>query len=99
MTPYWRASMLETARIGGHIFYRRPGSGEIAAGAPSPYAGFEPDPLFLQAPARATARLRQSARRTVPSPQVPRVSSFSVWGLQVATVVPQGGALQIAPPP
>jgi spore germination cell wall hydrolase CwlJ-like protein len=98
MTPYWQASMQETARIGGYIFYRRAGSGEIGAGGFGQYAGFEPDTTLLEAPAYAVARPPRIVRGTVPAARAPRVSSFSVWGLQVATVVPHGGALEIDSP-
>jgi hypothetical protein len=89
MVPYWSASMVETARIGGHIFYRRPGP--EAPGAA--YAGAEPAVAEFadvkSAVAVATARPTRSAtHRATPS-------TFAVWGLSVATVTPVGKGLVV----
>lgn len=62
VSPAWRASMIETARIGAHLFYRRPGPAERPAMVAS---GPQPTP-----------------------PPRPSPSTFSPWGLQVATIVP-----------
>lgn len=62
VSPPWRASMIETARIGAHLFYRRPGAGERGTTIAS---GPQPAP-----------------------PPRPMPSTFSPWGLQVATVIP-----------
>ncbi|HSZ52284.1 MAG TPA: cell wall hydrolase [Caulobacteraceae bacterium] len=66
VSPPWRASMIETTRIGAHIFYRQPDS----AGRRSAVA---------------------SEPRPAPPPR-PRPSTFSPWGLQIATIVPPGAA-------
>jgi Cell Wall Hydrolase len=62
VSPPWRASMIQTARIGAHLFYRRP---------------------------EATERPTTVARgpQTAPPPR-PEPSTFSPWGLQVATILP-----------
>lgn len=36
VSPYWAPSLVKTARIGAHIFYRPPGAGDIAAGVWTP---------------------------------------------------------------
>ena len=66
VSPTWEDSMVETARIGAHLFYRRAdkpnGAAGIAGGA---------------APAL---------------PRRPTATTFSPWGLEVATIVPSGQA-------
>jgi spore germination cell wall hydrolase CwlJ-like protein len=79
MVPYWRASMIETARIGGHVFYRTPGQETLGAA----YAG--PEPVVAMANSRPA---QSTARRAAPS-------TFAVWGLSVATVTPVGKGLVI----
>jgi hypothetical protein len=73
--------MVETARIGGHIFYRRPGP--EAPGAA--YAGVEP---AVAVAVTSSIPTRSAARHTAPS-------TFAVWGLSVATVTPVGKGLVI----
>jgi spore germination cell wall hydrolase CwlJ-like protein len=36
VSPYWAPSLVKTARIGAHIFYRPPGAADIALGAWTP---------------------------------------------------------------
>ncbi len=88
--------MVETARIGGHVFYQMPGSRGSSAMLTARYAGIEPDPASLapatQGPRRLAARV---AHRASTPPPPSRPATFSVWGLDVATVVPPGQAPMI----
>jgi hypothetical protein len=95
MVPYWRSSMVETARIGQHIFYQWPGArGSLSAMADA-YTGIEPD-IAPVATARSTRPRRASAAGASASrPILSRPSTFSVWGLQVATVTPTSQSLVV----
>ena len=43
VVPYWGASLLKTATIGAHIFYRSPNRGGTPSAFTAQYAGIEPD--------------------------------------------------------
>ncbi|HEX4183571.1 MAG TPA: cell wall hydrolase [Caulobacteraceae bacterium] len=92
MTPYWSASMVETRRIGGHVFYRMQGADGSAEALSGQYAGREPAaPTRLALAAAAGVHGRRTA-----APSAPKgVSQFSVWGLQVATVSAHHGDIVV----
>jgi spore germination cell wall hydrolase CwlJ-like protein len=97
MTPYWSPSLVETARIGGHVFYRMPGLRGDPAALTGRYSGDEPAAPFA---AIATAAAKRGAAGSRPrhhaaAPPNPGVSDFSVWGLQVATVTVQRGEVTV----
>jgi len=100
MTPYWSASLVETRRIGGHVFYRMPGALGSAEALTGQYSGQEPAaPAGLAATAEPASKVDRKGRRSrharaVPPP-VPGVSQFSVWGLQVATVSERHGVVVV----
>ena len=97
MVPYWRSSMIETVRIGGHIFYQWPGTRGSATSLTSAYSGVEPEqawPPRWQSP-RAQAARAMSAPPTPPVRSGP--STFSVWGLAIATVTPTRNELRVRP--
>jgi hypothetical protein len=71
VSPAWDASMIETARIGAHLFYRRPGAAERGAAV---VVGL----------------------RAAPPPR-PASSTFSPWGLDVATIVPPPAVARAQP--
>lgn len=91
MTPYWSSSMVETRRIGGHVFYRMPGADGSAEALTGQYAGQEPT-----APSGRTVAASAPRARHMAAPATPRgVSEFSVWGLQVATVAAHHGEMVV----
>jgi hypothetical protein len=101
MTPYWSASLVETTRIGGHVFYRMAGATPPAM-LSATYSDIEPDPASLSPAisAGAIAPPPRSARRrghAVAPPPPSQPSTFSVWGLGIATVTPRGQALMVRP--
>jgi hypothetical protein len=71
VSPAWRVSMVETAHIGAHLFYRLPN--------PSEQGGPPGSGMFVS------------------RPPAPAPSTFSPWGLAVATVVPSGAVVQAEP--
>lgn len=71
VSPAWDASMIETARIGAHLFYRRPDAAE-----------------------RGTAAV--AGPRSAAPPR-PMPSTFSPWGLEVATIVPPPAVARAQP--
>ena len=97
MTPYWQSSMVETARIGGHIFYQKPGlqprwtpsavayDGAERAG---PSATLPPAPTEFANPRRRARQTDFARRRSGPA-------TFSVWGLRVATLTPVGKTIVV----
>lgn len=88
VSPAWRWSLVETRRIGLHIFYRMPGT--EAAPSTTPIAE-EREPA---APVRrASSRRTRAVRRQPATPAGP--SQFSVWGLEVAQVSAKSGAVQV----
>ncbi|WP_293382578.1 cell wall hydrolase [Phenylobacterium sp.] len=95
MTPYWSPSLVETARIGGHVFYRMPGARGDPAALGGRYSGDEPapPPPAVTAVANREAAGARSRRRA--APPNPGVGSFSVWGLQVATVTARQGEVTV----
>jgi hypothetical protein len=87
VSPYWRWSLVETGRIGRHVFYRPPGPGaEPALGAVAGADG----------PAKPARRAHtgRGSRRSPPASD----SVFSVWGLDVAQVSAKSDGLHIDPP-
>ena len=95
MTPYWSASLVQTGRIGGHIFYRMPGAAGDAAGLTGQYSGAEPTaPVGLVATAAKVART-SAGRNRHPAPPTASATEFSVWGLQVATVTAHRGEVVV----
>jgi hypothetical protein len=95
MVPYWQSSMVETARIGAHIFYQWPGPRGSWASLSGAYSGVEPDVGTITPTRISQARFRRSALPACPVPG--HASTFSVWGLQVATVTPKGQTLRVQP--
>lgn len=92
ISPYWRASLIETGRIGGHVFYRMGGAEGSAEALTGRYAGDEP----LIEPAPAAGRIVSAATgRALPS--TPSAAQFSVWGLDVATVTARHGDIVVKP--
>jgi hypothetical protein len=97
MTPYWQASMRETTRIGGHIFYRAPDAAAALPAAASQYAGLEPDPALLQTSTLSATRAI-ARRHTTPAgvwsivaPAAPQpASSAARRRVDLALVVPRG---------
>jgi hypothetical protein len=96
MIPYWQSSMVETARIGNHIFYEWPGSRGSWGSLSDAYSGVEPD-VGTGTPTRISQSRsgRAGAKPVRPAPR--QASTFSVWGLQVATVTPRGQTLRVQP--
>jgi Cell Wall Hydrolase len=89
MTPYWSSSLVQTGRIGGHIFYRMPG-----AALTGQYSAAEPAaPTGRVAAAKITRVGGSRARHAAASAN--GVAEFSVWGLQVATVTAHRGAVTV----
>jgi hypothetical protein len=84
--------MVETRRIGGHVFYRMSGADGSPEALTGQYAGQEPTaPSGLVVAAASAPRARHGA-----APAPPRgVSEFSVWGLQVATVSAHHGEMVV----
>ncbi|MBV9512290.1 MAG: cell wall hydrolase [Caulobacteraceae bacterium] len=85
--PYWSSSMRPTLRVGGHQFYRFPGTvGQVSA-LSGAYAGAEPvisrAALFQPAPSPTPRSAYRPIRQAQPD-------CFRVWGLEVATVGPGG---------
>jgi hypothetical protein len=73
VSPAWRASMVETARIGAHLFYRRPDGASPTGPRPhEPRRGSSPRPT-------------------------PTATTFSPWGLDVATIAPGGAVVPTGP--
>ena len=96
MVPYWRASMVETARIGGHIFYEMPsrwGGAQLNAA----YAGSEPIEPLAPAPGQRPHGPTSVKHRPLLGAKLLPASpaTFSVWGVQIATVIPSGHELQV----
>jgi hypothetical protein len=58
MTPYWSASLIRTRRIGGHVFYRKPGAGETPS-LSAPSGDEEVAAPSQSAPARAALGVSQ----------------------------------------
>jgi spore germination cell wall hydrolase CwlJ-like protein len=58
MTPYWSASLVRTRRIGGHVFYRKPGVGETPS-LNAPRGDEGPATPSDSAPARTAAGISQ----------------------------------------
>jgi hypothetical protein len=95
MTPYWSPSLVETARIGGHVFYRLPGSRGEPAALTGRYSGDErvaPRPVIAAAKTEVAGRRRHRGGADASNPGV---NSFSVWGLQVATVSVKQGEVTV----
>jgi len=85
--PYW-PSLIETTRIGAHIFYHMPGQRGSAAGLTGQYSGDEP------AAPRAVVSRPVGTSRSVGTPP-PGAADFSVWGLPIATVSARQGRIVI----
>jgi hypothetical protein len=94
MTPYWSPSLVESRRIGGHVFYRMPGAEGDVGALNEAYGGAEPaTPSYAVA---ASSEVTRSARRRRAAVAPSRgVSEFSVWGLQVATITAQHGEVSV----
>jgi hypothetical protein len=92
MKPYWQASMQETTRIGGHIFYQAPDAAAAPHGAPVQYAGVEPDRTLPPGPGPEVARYRVAAPGswTIIAPRAPHRASTSGRRTDVALLVPRG---------
>lgn len=96
MVPYWRASMVETARIGGHVFYHMAGPQGAGSYLTGNYSGDEPEPgrsLDPAGPIAVSGRLHSGGMRKAVETHGPQV--FAVWGLEVATVSQKKGKLTI----
>jgi hypothetical protein len=95
MTPYWSGALVETARIGGHIFYRMPGARGDPAALTGRYSGAEPvaPPSVAALPRRGEGGRNQRGRRAK-SPNS-GAGQFSVWGLQVATITVRPGGVTV----
>lgn len=84
MTPYWSGSMVMTAHIGGHVFYTTPRpAAPLPTSAKSDVGGIATSTRAM----RSETRARHAAKVPL-APPPPAPSTFSVWGLQVATVTP-----------
>ena len=95
MTPYWSASLVQTGRIGGHIFYRMPGAAGDVAALTGQYSGAEPvAPVGLVAMTAKVARA-SAGRSRHPTPAPVGATAFSVWGLQIATVTTHRGEVVV----
>jgi hypothetical protein len=91
VSPYWRASLVETRRIGAHIFYRMGGFLGSSAALSGRYGGEEPAGAALfEAGYLPPARQAPAVR-----PPTSAVSAFSVWGLPVATITTRRGAITV----
>lgn len=69
VVPYWSSSLLKTAVIGAHIFYRSPGAAGRASAFTERYAGIEPDIAEWQAraaPETGTLALASPAEEPMP---------------------------------
>ena len=86
--PYWRASLVETGRIGTQVFYRMPGPLGSAGVLTAAYAGVE----TASRPTITARAPRVTLAHAAPGPK-PEPVSFSPWGLDVATVVPTHGSV------
>jgi len=97
MTPYWQSSMVETARIGGHVFYQSPGPRAWRTGGALVYEGLEPVQPAATLARMAAPGSRRSHRGRGPdvASRSSQPSSFSVWGLRVATITPLGKDLVV----
>ena len=92
MTPYWSPTLVRTARIGGHIFYRMPGAEGAPGALTGRYAGDEPAPPPVLTAVHAPGPMGPGRRRAT-AVRAASASQFSVWGLQVATVSARHGEL------
>jgi hypothetical protein len=95
MTPYWSSSLVQTKRIGGHIFYRMPGTQGSPGALNGQYSGAEPAapvgrPAVVKLARAAGIRSRHAAAIAIPG-----VAQFSVWGLQIATVTARHGEVVV----
>ena len=97
MTPYWSASLIETRRIGGHIFYRMPGTQGSPVGLTGQYVGAEPEqPMGLVAAASVEhVHAGRRSRGAASAKPAVEATQFNVWGLQVATVSARQGVLVV----
>jgi hypothetical protein len=82
VSPSWRTSLVETRRIGRHIFYR-----EAAASEAAPYAGVEPVVAAPPPPRKTTPHSRHAHQTPPPQPQD---ATFSIWGVEVAHITAGG---------
>ena len=95
MTPYWSSSLVQTKRIGGHIFYRMPGALGSPEALNGQYSGDEPPAPTGLAAKTVVARAGGKHVRHPAPPPAPGVAEFSVWGLQVATVTSHHGVVVV----
>ena len=97
MTPYWSPTLVQVGRIGGHVFYRMPGSEGEAGALSAAYQGAEPAaPVvtpWVTRGAKVAANSRHRGRAKAPAGG--GVTEFSVWGLQVAKVSAEHGELTV----
>lgn len=90
VSPAWRTTLVETARLGAHVFYRMPGALGSPAALVGRYSGDEP-----LAPAAEIATASPP-----PAPvRAPGAASFSVWGLPVADVSVHRHEIVVSPAP
>jgi spore germination cell wall hydrolase CwlJ-like protein len=97
ISPYWQSSLVETRRIGHHVFYRMPGQ----AGAPDTltgqYSGDEPEiPRPSMALPAAVAQISDVRHRApVRRKPAPTDANFSIWGLDIAHITASHGKVMV----
>lgn len=89
--PAWRTTLVETVRLGAHVFYRMPGALGSPAALVGRYSGDEP--------AAPMAGITTAPSPPPASPPAPGASRFSVWGVPVADVSVRRSVIVISPPP
>jgi hypothetical protein len=90
--PYW-PSLVETTRIGAHVFYRLAGESGSTAALRGQYSNDEPG-----APAVVAYRLARTAGGAVAPATPTGAAAFSVWGLHIATVSAKKGVIVVKTP-
>jgi len=104
--PLWDEEMQMVRRIGAHQFYRAPGLLGDPSALTGVYQGGEPDiadlgvrsqpdPATLYSSLHGPPKLERAARHAVEMAPMARPAAFSIWGLQVATVRPNGDAVAV----
>jgi hypothetical protein len=88
--PAWRTTLVQTARIGAHVFYRMPGALGSPAALIGVYSADEPSAPPGEAASAASAPAARPA---------PGAALFQVWGLPVADVAVRRREIVISPAP
>ncbi|MGL6043370.1 MAG: cell wall hydrolase [Sandaracinobacteroides sp.] len=83
VSPYWAPSLVRTARIGAHIFYRPAGAGDMAGGAWTPLN--EPEIALLKglqlAAENSWSSTAPTVVATVAEPRAAPPALLAPWGL------------------